>query len=138
MNKRLKEINEFINSIKTQEEYNDNLEKKFLKYKTKFKELENYEPIKNLQHLYSLKMGGYIRYVNFDGELRYGGILLKIFESENDSEFNKKNLIILQNIDNNKFTISWEKNYIFYKSQTKKGDNLRELFISLIDKDNMD
>ena len=71
MNKRLKEIDDFVNSIKTQEEYNDNLEKKILKYKTKFKELENYEPVKNLQQLYSLKMGGYIRYVNFDGELRY-------------------------------------------------------------------
>ena len=30
-------------------------------------------------------------------------------------------------MDNNKFTISWEKNYIFYKTQTKKRDNLREL-----------
>lgn len=132
MNKRLKEIDQFVNSINTQEEFDKKFKKKHLKYKKKFNELDGYNSVYNLEDLNNLKMGGYIRYVNLNGELRYGGILIKVFKSENDNEFNIKNLMILQNSQNIKFTISWEKNYIYYKTQTKKGDNLRDLFISLL------
>ena len=132
MNKRLKEIDQFVNSISTQEEFDKKFKKKHLKYKKKFNELDGYNSVYNLEDLNNLKMGGYIRYVNLNGELRYGGILIKVFKSENDNEFNIKNLMILQNSQNIKFTISWEKNYIYYKTQTKKGDNLRDLFISLL------
>lgn len=132
MNKRFKEIDKFVNSINTQKEFDEKFKKKHLKYKKKFNELDEYNSVYNLEDLNNLKMGGYIRYVNLKGELRYGGILIKVFKSENDNEFNIKNLMILQNSQNIKFTISWEKNYIYYKTQTKKGDNLRDLFISLL------
>ena len=137
MNNRLKEIDEIINSIKNEDSYLKELYEKSNLFKKKFKnELEDYELITDLDSLYKLKSGGYIRYVNMKEEIRYGGILLKVFESENKDDFYKKNLIILQNSDNKKWTISWEKNYIYYKKQTKKGDNLRNLFISIIDDEN--
>lgn len=135
MNSRLKENESFINSIKTEKEYEKELAKKLEDFKKKYsKELENYESVLSLKKLYNLKSAGYIRYIDLNGNLKYGGILLKIFKSENEDEFNIRNLILLKNIDNKKWTISWEKNYIFYKNQTKKGDNLRNLFISLLDK----
>ena len=135
MNSRLKEIDNFVNSIKSEEQHILDLQKKFDEYKKKYKEeLKDYVEISDLETLYNLKSAGYIRYVNLKGELRYGGILMKVFKTESKDEFNKKNLILLKNSNDKKFTVSWEKNYIFYKQQTKKGDNLRDLFISLLDK----
>ena len=85
MNKRLKEIDQFVNSINTQEEFDKKFKKKHLKYKKKFNELDGYNSVYNLEDLNNLKMGGYIRYVNLNGELRYGGILIKVFKSDNDN-----------------------------------------------------
>lgn len=134
MNSRLKEIDNFVNSIKTEEEHQIEIKNKFNEYKNKFKEeLDGYVEILNLEDLYSLKSAGYIRYINLKGEIRYGGILIKIFKTESEDEFNKKNLLLLKNSHGKKWSISWEKNFIFYKYQTKKGDNLRNLFISLLD-----
>jgi hypothetical protein len=136
MNKRLKEIDDFVDSIKTENEFNSEIQQKMEKYKEKFyNELLDYNPVISLKDLYNLKSAGYIRYVNFNNEIKYGGILLKIFKTENEDEISQKNLILLQNSNNKKWTISWENNYIFYKKQTKKGDNMRNLFISLLDKD---
>ena len=135
MNSRLKEIDNFVNSIKSEEQYTLELQQKFDEYKKKYKEeLDGYIEVPNLETLYNLKLAGYIRYINLKDELRYGGILMKVFKAESEDEFNKKNLILLKNSNDKKFTVSWEKNYIFYKQQTKKGDNLRDLFISLLDK----
>ncbi len=137
MNSRLKEINLFIDSIKTKKQYEDELKSKLDTFQKKFsKELKNYKPVTSLVELNNLKKAGYIRYVNLDGEIKYGGILIKVFKSDSKDEFNQKTLIILQNSEGIKWTISWEKNYIFYKKQTKKGDNIRNLFISLLDNDN--
>ena len=134
MNSRLKEIDNLINSIKTEDEYNNEIKEKLDEYKNKFKEeLDGYVEILSLEDLYSLKLAGYIRYVNLKGEIRYGGILIKVFKTESEDDFNKKNLLLLKNSHGKRYSISWEKNYIFYKQQTKKGDNLRNLFISLLD-----
>ena len=129
MNKRLKEIDDILESIEPTNKINNYLEI----YKN---ELQDYKYVNSLEELYDLKSAGYIRYINLNGELKFGGILIKVFESENKDEFNKKNLILLQNSNNNKWVISYERNYIFYKNQTKKGDNLRNLFISLLDEKN--
>ena len=129
MNKRLKEIDDILESIEPNNKINNYLEI----YKN---ELQDYKYVNSLEELYDLKSAGYIRYINLNGELKFGGILIKVFESENKDEFNKKNLILLQNSNNNKWVISYERNYIFYKNQTKKGDNLRNLFISLLDEKN--
>lgn len=137
MSKRLKEIDEIIDSIKSQKEYENEMKSKVESLIEKFSDkLEGYNFVSSLEELYKLKPSGYIRYINFNDEIKFGGILIKVFKSESDDEFNKKNLILIQNSDNIKWAISWEKNYIFYKNQTKKGDNLRNLFISILDKNN--
>jgi hypothetical protein len=134
MNPRLKEIDDLVNSIKSPKEYKEEIKKKITEFYLLYKnELEDYKHIKTINELYNLKSAGYIRYINLDGKLKYGGILLKVFKSENEIEFYNKNLILIQNTNNKKWTVSWENNYIFYKKQIKKGDNMRNLFISLLD-----
>ena len=135
MNKRLKEIDEIVNSIKSESDYQTEILKKVDKFKKEFsKELEEYSFVPTILKFKELKPGGYIRYINDNNEIKYGGILVKVFESENKDEFNKKNLLLIQNTTGKQWVVSWQKNYIFYKHQTRRGDNLRKLFISLLDK----
>lgn len=132
MEDRLNDINTIVNSIKTQKSFNKELEQKANIYKNNNPEvLNNYELVKNKKRLKNCKNGGYIRYVNKNGVLRYGGILLKVFNPP-DSDVT---MLLLQNKNYNKWTITWERNIIFYKQQVKKGDNLRNLFISLLHED---
>ena len=130
MNDRLNDINNIVNSIKTQKNFNKDLENKADEYKKKYPDLLNkYQLIKSKKYLEKCKNGGYIRYIKKNGEIRYGGILLKVFKPPNSDI----TMLLLQNKNNNKWSITWERNIIFYKDQVKKGDNLRNLFISLLD-----
>ena len=130
-NKRLNDIDNIINSIKTQKSYENDLEKKSNKYKEKYPELlDGYNLVKNKKELQNCKNAGYIRYINFEGDIRFGGTLLKISNPPNNDQIT---LLLLKNSTNSIWSITWEKNIIFYKKQVKKGDNLRNLFISLID-----
>ncbi len=132
MNDRLNDINKIVNSIKSQKIYNKELENKADDYKKKFPDiLNNYKLVKSKKKLENCKNGGYIRYVNKEGKLRFGGILLKVFKPP-ESDIT---MLLLQNKNNNKWSITWERNIIFYKQQVKKGDNLRNLFISLLNDD---
>jgi len=136
MNNRLKEIDILVESFFPQKEQDIELENKINKfYNTYKKELKNYNYIRSKKELLELKLAGYIRYFDRDDNLKFGGILIKVFESETDTIEKNRTLLLLQNSDGKKWTISWENNIIFYKSQTKKGDNLRNLFISLLDKE---
>lgn len=136
MNNRLKEIDMIVESFFPQKDYELDLKEKINNfYKNHKKELKNYNYISSKEELYELKLAGYIRYFDRDDNIKYGGILIKIFESETDTLEKKRTLLLLQNSDGKKWTVSWENNIIFYKPQTKKGDNLRNLFISLLDKD---
>ena len=130
-NKRLNDIDNIINSIKTQKSHENDLEKKSNKYKEKYPELlDGYDLIKNKKELQNCKNAGYIRYINFEGVIRFGGTLLKISNPPNNDQIT---LLLLKNSTNSIWSITWEKNIIFYKKQVKKGDNLRNLFITLID-----
>lgn len=136
MNNRLKEIDMIVESFFPQKDYELDLKEKINNfYKNHKKELKNYNYISSKEELYELKLAGYIRYFDREDNIKYGGILIKIFESETDTLEKKRTLLLLQNSDGKKWTVSWENNIIFYKPQTKKGDNLRNLFISLLDKD---
>jgi len=136
MNKRLKEIDMIVESFFPQKEHDNELKEKInIFYQTYKKELKNYNYVSSKEELNELKLAGYIRYFDRDDNLKFGGILIKVFESETDIIEKKRTLLLLQNSDGIKWTISWENNIIFYKPQTKKGDNLRNLFISLLDKD---
>ena len=96
------------------------------------KELSNYEFIEDIEYFISnCKNGGYIRYVDMNNKLKWGGILLKIKE---DNKKNIKNniILVLKNKNNKIYEINWRTNYIFYKKHKTSNDNLRDLFISLI------
>ena len=134
MNNRLKEIDLIVEQFFPQKNYENEKIDKINKFKSKYKdELKNYNIINTKEELYNLKSAGYIRYFDREDNLKFGGILLKVFESENENVDMVRTLILLKNSENIKWTISWENNMIFYKKQTKKGDNLRNLFISLLD-----
>ena len=134
MNNRLKDIDNLVESFFPQKDYENKIKEKVEEYHTKYKkELENYKYISSKEELNQLKLAGYIRYFDKNDNLKFGGILIKVFENETDDIHKKRTLILLQNTEGNKWTISWENNMIFYKPQTKKGDNLRNLFISLLD-----
>ena len=132
-NDRLKKINNLVESIKPQNkwinEQSDKSSQLLIKYN---KELENYKFVKDKSSLKKCKMGGCIRYVNPKNEIRYGGILLKIYQPPDKDV----TMLLLQNTNMQKWSITWERNIIFYKEQVKKGDNLRNIFISLLNNDN--
>ena len=131
-NERMDDINNIIDSIKTQKEFDKELKKKANKYYEKYPDLlNNYQLITDKNSLKNCKNAGCIRYVNSKGEIRYGGILLKIYNPpDSDVTF-----LLLKNTNNHKWNISWERNIIFYKDQVKKGDNLRNLFVTLLNDD---
>ena len=68
------------------------------------------------------------RYFNFNDELKWGGILAKKYN------FNDINMMCLLNSFYKKNTISFEKNYVFYKKHTTQADKTRKLFLSYLDK----
>ena len=129
MDKRLKDIENFVNQTKSQEKWQSELNKKIYKWKSEYeKELEDYIFIESESDLKSIaKKGGYIRYFNANDELRYGGFLVNIFE---DNEITK---ITLMNTMGKRWVVSWTRNYIFYKKHTTANDKLRKIFISLLE-----
>jgi hypothetical protein len=129
MDKRLKDIENFVNQTKSQEKWQSELNKKIYKWKSEYeKELEDYIFIESEVDLKSTaKKGGYIRYFNANDELRYGGFLVNIFE---DNEITK---ITLMNTMGKRWVVSWTRNYIFYKKHTTANDKLRKIFISLLE-----
>lgn len=126
------EINKMIDDIMTQDEWVNNnrkhIEILFNKYKA---ELDKYIWIENLEDYDIIKLGGYVRYVNIGGELKWGGILSK-------KTVNKNGVHMMTLITTNRgiFNISFENNHIFYKKHTSANDKMRELFISYLDKNN--
>ena len=48
--------------------------------------------------------------------------------------FNDMNMMCLLNSAFKKNTISFEKNYVFYKKHTTQADKTRKLFLSYLDK----
>ena len=126
---REKIIDNLVDSIITEKEYNKKLEKKIKKWKKKYKkELEDYEFVYNSEEFYQLKIGGYIRYINLNNKLKWGGILLKVFKQED------RNLMVIGNSNFKRLVVSFDKNYVFYKSHKTASDINRKLFISFLEK----
>lgn len=127
--KREKQLDLFLTQIETQKEYEDNINKKIEKLKIKYKnELEDYDYISNLKSYEKIKKGGYIRYFNLNEELKWGGILIKKVKDNN------MDLMVLCNSGCNRFVVSFQKNYIFYKPHQTASDKTRKLFLSALDK----
>lgn len=126
---REKEISKYVDSIITQEQWDKNKTKHINYLKKKYvKELDKYNIIKSTKELNKLKPGGYIRYINNNDELKYGGILCNIKHD---------NIIVIVNIVDgykNYYNICFETNYVFYKNHITQEDKTRDLFISYLDK----
>ncbi len=120
---RIKDINNFIDSIKSQEEweheYNkriDFLINKYIKQLNKFNYIIKDE-------IDSLKVGGYIKYINDKDELIWAGLLYKI-----------DTMYIYTIKDNKIIKINKFKNIIFYKKHVTQQDKRREIFLTNLDK----
>ena len=128
---REKQISMMVDNIMTQEEWEKNkrkhIEKLFKKYNT---ELENYIWLENLEEYENIKLGGYIRYVNMNDEIKWGGILVK-----KRIKLNGIHMMTIKNSKGDLFDVSFEKNYVFYKNHVSSSDKMRELFISYLDKE---
>lgn len=122
MQSRENENKIFINSMKK-----DTMEDLLLKYKN---ELEYYQYIENLSDFSILPLKGSLRYINkYTKELRFGGLLCKIYEKFGNY------FALIKQISGKKYHISFNNNFIFYmkNSQDRLRDSLK-LFISNIDK----
>jgi len=99
------------------------LEEHYKKYKDK---LENYTYI-NHDNLHLLKLGGKIKYIDLNGNLKYGGILIKIVGEDMYTRLK----FILKNLDNY-VSVSYSNNYIFFEPKPKKEKQIRSVFTELL------
>jgi|APSaa5957512622_1039677.scaffolds.fasta_scaffold30643_2 hypothetical protein len=118
--RKRKKIRELIKDIN-----NDNND--FIEYlKNKFsQELEYYDYV-NKDKLETLVCGGYVRYLTFYEELKYGGMLIKIINPEDRN----KTKLLLKNSRNQMWSILVKKYHLFYKPHDVENQIIRELFIN--------
>lgn len=127
---REKNIDNFINQLGSQDEWKNKINKKIKEFRTKYKkELEDYTYVYDTSNLYQLKVGGYIRYFNFNDEFRWGGILIKVYRDNKRD----RDLMIIRNKNYNRYIVSFNNNYVFYKNHKTQSDNYRKLFLSFLD-----
>jgi hypothetical protein len=127
--KREKQIENFLSQLESQEEYEFDIKNKVNEFKNKYKdELEDYTFIKDIEEYNKIQKGGYVRYFNLNEEIKWGGILIKKIQN------NDMDLMVLCNSGCNRFVVSFQKNYIFYKSHQTASDKTRKLFMSALEK----
>ena len=125
---REKDLDKFIVSLGTEEEFKNKLiDKVEFLYEKYEGELKDYKFVLDLNSYEKIKPGGYIRYINFDHDLKWGGILLKKVKN------NTRNVMVLQNSNMKRYSITFENKYIFYKEHKTQSDKLRDLFLSYLD-----
>jgi hypothetical protein len=120
---RIKSINSLIDSIMTQDEWEETINSRINYLIEKYNnQLEKYNYIIK-DEIDNLKLGGYIKYINLNDELIWGGALFKI---DRNNIYMKKN--------NNIIKINKFKNIIFYKNHITLNDKTREIFLTSLDK----
>ena len=128
---REKKIDNFLKQMENPKDWEEKMKKLLKEFRKKFKgELEDYAFVKDVETLYQLKIGGYIRYINLNNKLKWGGILIKMYPDKKRD----RNLMVLLSQNSKRFVVSFEKNYIFYKNNKTYTDKTRKLFISFLDK----
>ena len=122
LNDRLKEIDEFVDNFLP----NNPIKNIMNKYSN---ELKEFEYIESLDMFSTLSLKGSFKYVNkFDGNLRSGGMLIKIYQKEG------KWYGAIKNIKGQKFYVSFDANYIFYrKTNYEERVDLLKVFMSDVD-----
>jgi len=114
---RLKEINDYIdNNIE------NNIDALIEKYKI---ELTDYTYIKSIVDFCELSLRGPLKYINkYDGFLRSGGLLIKIF-NKNNNWYGK-----IKQFSGKTYNISFDSNHIFYIKNKK--DLFKEWMVCFI------
>jgi len=122
MNKRLNEIDKIINELIPNNYINNIIDKYNI-------ELNNYKYIDNIIDFSLLPLRGSIRYINkYDLKLRYGGLLIKLYNKNN------KWYALLKKNNNKRYNILFDNNYIFYRdTNSNKLINWGKCFISDIE-----
>ena len=122
MNNRLNEIDNTIKELMP----NNYINKIINKYKT---ELDNYKYIDNIIDFSLLPLKGSIRYLNkYDLNLRYGGLLIKVYEKNN------KWYGLIKKNNNKRYNVLFDNNYIFYRdTNSNKLINWGKCFLSDIE-----
>ena len=72
-----------------------------------------------------IKKGGYIRYINIDEEIKWGGAVINIININNLSKL----IIQLKNTNDKFWKIKFNKYYVFYKNHVTYRDTFKNLFI---------
>ena len=94
--------------------------------KTRYEdELKEYEYVDG-NNIDKLKCGGYIRCVNLNDELKWGGVLVKLI----DNKKIESTKLLLKNKSNKLWSIYFYRYYVFYKKNKTRNDKFRELFIA--------
>lgn len=126
LNDRLKEIDDIVDKLIP----NDYINEIIKRYS---EELEYYSYIDSVEEFSTLKLKGSIKYINkYDKKLRYGGLLIKIYQKLG------KWYGIIKKSDESKYYVSFNSNYIFYcenigEINNKNLRNELEYFMRTID-----
>jgi len=126
LNDRLKEIDQMVDELMP----NDYINQIIKKYSD---ELEYYSYIDSVEEFSTLKLKGSIKYINkYDKKLRYGGLLIKIYQKLG------KWYAIIKKSNESKYYVSFNSNYIFYcenigEIHNKNLRNQLEHFLTTID-----
>jgi len=107
------------------------IEDKFINILTKYKyELDGYKYIEHIGDFACLPLKGSLRYINkFSQELRYGGLLIKIYEK------NGNYFAMVKKMNGKIYHVSYNNNFIFYiKNSNESFRDSLSLFISEYDK----
>lgn len=123
LNSRRSEINNIIDNLLP----DNNIKELLDKYKS---ELEDYDFINTLAWFSTLELKGSMRYINkYDKQLRYGGLLVKIYNKDG------RWTAIIKRYDK-KYYVSFNNNYIFYNNKGGKLLDWAKCFLNDVDNGN--
>ena len=100
---------------------NDYIEFLIKKYEIELKDYKYIDP-KNIDQI---KLGGYIRCVDLEENLKWGGTVIKLINDKKISKFKIK----LMNCNKNIWSIKYSKFYIFFKNTVSSRDTFKNIFI---------
>lgn len=102
---------------------NDDNHIKYLlnKYEIELKDYKYISP----ENISEIKLGGYIRCVDLDENLKWGGTVIKLINFDNLSKFKIK----LMNCKKDTWSIKYSKFYVFFKKTVSYRDTFKNIFI---------
>ena len=87
-------------------------------------ELKDYKFIDS-KDIKLIKLGGYVRCVDLEENLKWGGTVIELIDDKNLSKFKIK----LMNSNKKTWSIKYSKFYVFFKNTISSRDTFRNIFI---------